>query len=483
MAVIDSGNDAAGKANVTTGHELRTIGPNTRTPDGGDPMYDGGFATLVAEIDAGSVTGSPYQRAADMSDGYRLRVGVDQISFFDQFAGSAINTSLWTQVASVSTITVANGYLNLNAGNAVASTNVCRVQTYRTFPIFGEFGLQGEWVGVYTASSAQINSVVEAGFFLASGTTAPTDGAFFRWAANGEFWCVISFNGVETAVQPTRAPTYNERHHFLISMGNDAVEFWIDDLLYCDIDVPAGSPAATATNNLPLAFRNANTGIVPNPVQYRVSQVAVTISDMAGTKTWAETMVGMGLGAYQGPTGQTQGGTSNYAVSAAPATGVLGNTTPSYTTLGGQWRFAAPVAAETDFPVFGYTIPAGTAAIPGKNLIVTGVRISSINEVVAVAGTPTVFQWAVGVGNTAASLATLTEGAAIKLRRVLALGLQSWAVGAAVGAQGQDIDVHFDSPLMCEPGTFFHIMMKPIMGTATATETFRGTCMVNGYWE
>jgi len=120
MAVIDSGNDAAGKANVTTGHELRTIGPNTRTPDGGDPMYDGGFATLVAEIDAGSVTGSPYQRAADMSDGYRLRVGVDQISFFDQFAGSAINTSLWTQVASVSTITVANGYLNLNAGNAVA---------------------------------------------------------------------------------------------------------------------------------------------------------------------------------------------------------------------------------------------------------------------------------------------------------------------------------------------------------------------------
>ena len=483
MAVIDSGSDAAGKANVTANHELVVIGPKTRDVSGTDPAYDGGFATLVAEIDSGSVTGDIYQRAADMSDGYRLRVGVDQLIFSDQFPGAAINTSIWNQVASTSTITVANGFLNLNAGNAVASTNVCRVQTYRAFPLLSQYPLMGEFIGIYVAPAPQINSVVEAGFMLAATTAAPTDGVFFRWNALGEFWCVVSFGGTETAIQPAQEPTVNARHHYMILVDNGGAEFWIDDVLYASILTPAASPAATAVTGLPMAFRNANTGIVPSAVQFRVSNVVVSMGDLALPKTWAEMQVGQGNGAYQGPTGQTQGGTSNFAVSAAPATQALANATPSYTTLGGQFRFAAPVAAETDFPVFGYTIPVATNAIPGRNLVITGVRISTINEVVAVATTATALQWAVGVGHTQASLATVTEGAGIKLRRVIPLGIQAWPIAAAIGAMAPDIDVTFSTPLMAEPGTFFHIMMKPIMGTATSTETFRGICLVNGYWE
>jgi hypothetical protein len=482
MAVIDSGNGTAGKADVTTGHELKVIGPNTRTADG-DPQIDGGFASMIAEIDAGTVTGTVYQRAMDMSDGYRLRVAVDQLAFTDQFPGTAINTSIWNQVASTQTITVANGFLNLNAGNAVASGNVSRVQTYRSFQMFGEYPLYAAWVGTYIAPAPQLNSVVEAGLMLAATTAAPTDGAFFRWAANGEFWCVVSYGGTETPVQPADQPSVNERHKYLIIVDNGGVEFWIDDVLYADIAIPAASPAATAVTGLPLCFRNANVGIVPSAVQYRVSNVVVSIGDMVGAKTWGEMQVGMGQGIYQGPTGQPQGGTANYAVSAAPATGTLANITPSYTTLGGQFRFAAPVAAETDFPVFGFLVPAPTALIPGRNLMITGLWISTFVEVVPIATTPTVLVWALGSGHTQASLATVTEGAGIKLRRVLPLGIQSWPVAAAVGDKGEVIERALATPVMIEPGTYMHIMMKPVMGTATATQTFRGIVGISGYWE
>jgi hypothetical protein len=483
MAVIDGGNGSAGKADVTTNHELRVIGPDTRAPGGIDPGYTGGFATMVGEIDAGTVTGKVYQRAADISEGYRLRVGVDSILFFDQFAGLAVNTSIWNQVASTSTITVANGYLNLNAGSAVASGNVARVQTYRTFPVYGQFPLIAEWVATYVAPAAQLNSVVEMGFGLAATTAAPTDGVFFRWNALGEFWCVVSFGGTETLVAPSVSPTLNERHKFMVVIGNSECEFWIDDVLYAEVEIPASSPGAVATSNLPLFFRNANTGIVPSAVQLRVAQTGVFLLDALNAKSWGETQVGMGLGAYQAPTGYIMGGTSNYAVSAAPATGTLGNTTPSFTTLGGQFKFLAPGAAETDFPVFAYGVTAGTAAIPGKNLVVTGIWISTYSDGAIVATTPTVLQWGLGIGHTQASLATVTEGAGVKLRRVIPLGLQSWTVGAVTGAMANVIERAFYSPVIIEPGTWLHVMMKPAMGTATAGQYFRGLCGISGYWE
>jgi hypothetical protein len=39
------------------------------------------------------------------------------------------------------------------------------------------------------------------------------------------------------------------------------------------------------------------------------------------------------------------------------------------------------------------------------------------------------------------------------------------------------------TPIMIEPGTYLHIMMKPVLGTATATETIRGIVGISGYWE
>jgi len=69
-------------------------------------------------------------------------------------------------------------------------------------------------------------------------------------------------------------------------------------------------------------------------------------------------MTGMGLSAAQSYTT----GLANYANSAAPASATLSNTAAGYTTLGGQFQFAAVAGAETDYALFAYTVPAASVS-------------------------------------------------------------------------------------------------------------------------
>ena len=131
-----------------------------------------------------------------------------------------------------------------------------------------------------------------------------------------------------------------------------------------------------------------------------------------------------------------------------------------------------------------YLNPSGTASIPAKTMYVTGIRIDTMNTVVAVATTATVLQWGCAVGSSGTSFATADSATAgTRAPRRMILGLQSFPVGATVGAVANTIDVKFDAPLMVEAGTYFHIILKIPIGTATSTELFRGTIMINSYAE
>lgn len=76
-------------------------------------------------------------------------------------------------------------------------------------------------------------------------------------------------------------------------------------------------------------------------------------------------MAGMGQSCVNAPDSATAGSTANYANTAAPASATLSNTAAGYTTLGGQFQFAA-VAGETDYALFAFLVPAGAAAVPAK---------------------------------------------------------------------------------------------------------------------
>jgi hypothetical protein len=193
-------------------------------------------------------------------------------------------------------------------------------------------------------------------------------------------------------------------------------------------------------------------------------------------------MSGQGLSAIQGASGHTQGQTANNVNSTVPATGALSNTAASYTTLGGRFLLAAMAGAETDYALFGYLNPVPTTGITGRNLVIRGVWIEVFNAVVAVATTPTVMEWSLGVGSTAVSLAT-AEAAATRAPRRVALGVSNFVVGALAGAKADRVDVNLDAPIVVEPGTFMHIILRVPYGTATATELFRGMVGINAYWE
>jgi len=115
-------------------------------------------------------------------------------------------------------------------------------------------------------------------------------------------------------------------------------------------------------------------------------------------------------------------------------------------------------------------------------LHITEITIDAFNTVTPVATSSTVLQWAAGVGSTAVSLAT-GESAAGKGPRRTPLGVQYFPVGAAVGQTANTITRNFRVPLVVNPGEFLHIILKMPIATATATEIFRGTCSVIGYFE
>lgn len=127
---------------------------------------------------------------------------------------------------------------------------------------------------------------------------------------------------------------------------------------------------------------------------------------------------------------------------------------------------------------------APSAAGAGKNLVIRGVRIDTMNLGAAVATTATVLQWGLGVGSTAVSLATADSATAgTRAPRRLTLGVQSFAIGAAIGSVAAPVDVNLDAPLYVSAGTFVHVILKMPVGTATASQIIRGTVLINGFWE
>ena len=187
---------------------------------------------------------------------------------------------------------------------------------------------------------------------------------------------------------------------------------------------------------------------------------------------------------YNNPRGAAAGQSANYVNSTAPASATLSNTAAGYTTLGGQFQFAAVAGLETDFALFAFQVPAAAAAGGNRNLVIRGVRIEAYNMGAASATTPTLLQWALGVGSTGVSLATadsLTAGT--RAPRRIALGIQSIPIGTAIGGNVAPIDVNLDAPLYVAAGTFLHVILRMPVGTATGAQIIRGTVLINGYYE
>lgn len=459
-------------------------GSNVKTALSLDPVYMGGVR-LFSENDPGDVTGTPFLRSPETSADYRIRTGMDSVWDTEDFTYTTQNYNKHKYVSTTLTAVWTTGALNLNGGGVVgAGGNAVQVQTYRSFPLLGSGAVYFETAGAFSNTiGANIN--VDFGGFLpaATGAGIPLDGCYFRANSAGVNG-IINVNGTEIPVTFAQVfiPASNRVYKYLVAIAENEVEFWIDDVLYARADRPTNAGAVMMGGSVPWAVRQHNTGTGGSIVQFKVASYSVTLGDLNNNRLWASVMAGQGGSGILYPSGGTAGQTANNANSTVPATATLSNTAAGYATLGGKFVFAAIVGAETDYALFAFLNPTPSTSLTGKNLVIRGVWIDTFNAVVAVATAPTVLEWSLAVGSTAVSLAT-TDGAATRLPKRIALGIQSFVVGDLAGKQANRVDVNLDAPVVVEPGTYAHIILRIPYGAATATELFRGQVGINAYWE
>lgn len=468
---------------LITGANL-DAGGNVKTALSQNPLYTGGVR-LFSENDPGDILGTPSLRSPETSSDYRLRVGLDSVWDDDNFNYTAQNFNKHKYTSTTMTMTWAGGFLNTNAIASAAAGNACQIQTYRHFPLQGAGGLYCE-VAMALSNTPVTNSNIDFGLFLpaATGASIPLDGVYFRINSGGVIG-VLNNNGVETTVATTFSPTINKVYKYNITVTDTGLEFWVDDVLYGEITRPVGAGSSMYAGSNPFSIRHHNTGIPSATISAKFANYTIGVADMDNLRLWASNKAGQGMSGVNYPSGGTAGGTATATnvLNTVPGTVTLtASTAPATNALGGSFVFAAPAGTESDFPLFAFLNPAPTTSITGRNLVVRGVWVDTWNQVAAVATTPTIMQFSVATGSTASSLATV-DGATSRLPKRVHLGVQSYVVGAAIGFAAPRIDANFDAPLVVEPGCYFHIILRIPVGTATATETFRGAVGVNAYWE
>jgi len=469
MAVITSPLDANGSIEVSL--------PTT--------LSQTGYSIVAGESHNGLAgVATPLRRAMRVTPDGRLRVGIDSPYWQDTFNHTISDTSAYQMFTATATIAMTGGYIVLNAGNSVASGAVARVQTYRTFPLNASastlFQGRGRW-----AIALQNNNAGEIGLGIATTTTTPTDGVYFKLTSGGALVGCININGTEQTVNLTGFTVVpNQVNFYRITIDQEMVEFYIDNVLYGTIAVPTTAASCSFARSLPVLVRLYNTGVTTAAQRLEISDIAVIGRDLNQMRLWATAQAGMEMGSYQNPRGAAAAQTANYANSLAPVNATLSNTAAGYTTLGGQYGFAAVAGAITDYALFAYQVPVAAAAGGNKNLVIRGIRIEALNTGAVVATSATVLQWFLGVGSTAVSLATADSATAgTRAPRRVPLGLQSFPIGAAIGAIAAPIDINLDAPIYVAAGTFVHIGLKMPIGTATAAQVIQGTVTINGYWE
>jgi hypothetical protein len=450
--------------------------------DGNPLAYQNGGAVdplTARSLLTGGVFGKVARTIRASADG-TLRTGDDMPLLYDSTEGAAVDTNKWIQTTTTMTITqaVSTG-TNYNNGASVAATVGAMQASHRRFPFINRNAMVFRSRQRHTAHFN--NNLIETGFAdppAAATTVAVPNGAFWRKDGTGQYVPVVSINGSEVLGTPISNATFlasvaaTDYFFLAVFLEEGRATFRLftqDNSIITEQIVNFGTTIGTFTVTHLQAFtrtyNNAGTGTA---VQVFVSQTSVWQLDSI-PPPYQNVQAGMNYGSLTSPTAFTQ--LANYANSAAPASATLSNTAAGYATLGGQWQFAAVNGAETDYALFAIQIPAP------YSFTCTGVKISAFNTVVAVATTATILQWGLGFNASAVSLAT---GAPYPYMRK-AIGVQTFPIGAAVGAAA--VDVQWSGLEVIQPGRFFAVILKMPVGTNTATEIFRGTCDVEGYLE
>lgn len=472
-------------AEVNDDHELLTVLDEARS----------GVA-LFSENDPGDILGTRRVLSPETSQDFRLRVGVDTILFDETFNALTQNTALWSYTFNTLTAALPGaGTLNFSVVQGTTSSHGAFLRTHQYFPLIGTAPLAVEVTFGQFGTTLVANEVWLAGLGIpTAATTETTDGVFLRVTSAGLIG-EIRYNNVATqtgVLQLLSSLALGDLDKFVIVIGQREVQFWHDDDLMGTLAIPIANGQPCIAGSLPFFMQKYNTGAVASTNTMRVSNVTISLMDLQSAKPWAHQLATQGRMAYQGQNGGTMGTTALLPNATAATTvtgGALSQTVAIATGLGGQAGIQAAVAG-VDGCVTAFQNPAPTINITGRNLIITGIRIDAVNIGAAVATSATVLQWSLAFGATGVTIPSLAQSetgsfvtATAKAWRRIALGLQSWQVGAAIGAPAEQITVMFDSPIVVHPGQWVAAVAKFILGTATASQVEWCTIAFDAHYE
>jgi hypothetical protein len=454
-------------------------------------LANAGYAALVGENHDGSSGAAALRRSIYVSPEKRLGVGMDSILWDDTFNATVVNTRKYLQTLTTMTVLQSSGSsLTLNASALTTTTTAANVRSYKSFPVMGNFPTMVDFWFALTLVP-QANNVIEIGWALSSGTATsiPIDGVYMNIDASGALSLNVNSNGTITSSGAITLPaglawTANRFYHGELVLHVDRAELYFDGVLLATVLRPASSGALTLQPSAFLHARLANSAATTGAQQLKLSRWSVTLGDGNFQRPWGAARTGQGDNLFSTPDGVVVAPLDNILNSSAPTSATLSNTAASYGSLGGNFQWAALAGGETDYALFAYQVPTSTANQPGKSLVITGIDIDTFNMGAAGAVTPTLMNWYLGVGSTAASLAT-ADSATTRAPHKKFLGAQSIAVGTVVGGRAdRAIFADFSkAPVVCEAGSFVHVIVRIPVATATATEVIRGSVAVKGYWE
>lgn len=406
----------------------------------------------------------------------------------ENFEGATLHAQRWSQLAAtfVPAMTTLAGF-NFNSTNLTTVSAYAILQSQRLFSKIPRVPLQIKWRKRHSMVSG---AIADFGFGVPATTTLIVpNGTMFRLTSSGVVQGVITYNSVEIAIgniistvasngntiggNLNMSNAYYTSNYFVYDLiiDDDNAVFTIQDtqtgemIGLLSLPVPVAYQKMWGATALPCFDRIFNNTAPASSPTYLLTEMQVLSTDWNLSPDMSQIAASLNLSAGRHPFTGVQN--ENHTNSAAPASATLSNTAAGYTTLGGKFQFAAVAGAETDYALFGFTVPAGS------RFICEGVHIELFNTVVAVATTPTIFEWAMGFNSSAVSLAT---GNIIRRQ----IGCQNFQVGAGVGACATPLDVIFSTPEVVESGRFLHVILKMPVGTATATEIFRGQVLVRG---
>ena len=483
MSTINiKGGHSINEANAASFESFSGLSVNVPTD-----IHHSGYAIACAEVDAGDIFSASTIRPFFVTQDFRLSRNLERPLWQENFPSTVINNTKYKVVTSTQTVTSSDGFLNLNAGDDVSNGTYCNFQTFKTFSLYENFVT---YVNIKAKFSRPLttNCVTEFGLGLASTNAAPTDAILWR-VSGGTLNAVVNKGGFETISTNIHIPLSGVCYDYLLGISDDFVEFWVDDIIVARVVPPVATGSTSLSNALPFIMRNYNTGVVPSAIQFQIGQIDVLSGDYKANKDWATTMSTRGQNSIAFTDGQAAivtGTTSaNIVNNSATTISVLNNISAGYTTIGGEFATIASAGTETDLIVFGYLNPEETSTRAGKNFIIQNVYINLFTSKATMGANPTLFQWSLGVGGTSASLLevdSVTGGT--RAPRRIGLGCQSIAATAAAGSlANRPISFESPVPLLVEPGTYMHVILKMPLGDATASLVYRGNVTINGYFE